>query len=122
MLVFKNNIYEPYNLSKPNIIGTPDANYNQLFNPRQFIEVALKEDKEILHNASVIKIRFITLLYLYLGDLPLNLFWLMAFWLLNVSFLNDLLLLPDRDVERRTSKSLEELVDTMVALYVAPPW
>ena len=48
MLVFKNNIYEPYNLSKPNIIGTPDANYNQLFNPRQFIEVALKEDKEIL--------------------------------------------------------------------------
>jgi len=48
MLVFKNNIYEPYNLSKPNIIGTPDANYNQLFDPRQFIEVALKEDKEIL--------------------------------------------------------------------------
>ena len=48
MLVFKNNIYEPYNLSKPNVIGTPDANYNQLFDPRQFIEVALKEDKEIL--------------------------------------------------------------------------
>ena len=48
MLVFKNNIYEPYNLSKPNVIGTPNANYNQLFNPRQFIEVALKEDKEIL--------------------------------------------------------------------------
>ena len=48
MLVFKNNIYEPYSLSKPNVIGTPDANYNQLFNPRQFIEVALKEDKEIL--------------------------------------------------------------------------
>jgi hypothetical protein len=48
MLVFKNNIYEPYNLSKPNVIGTPDANYNELFDPRQFIEVALQEDKEIL--------------------------------------------------------------------------
>ena len=48
MLVFKNNIYEPFNLNKPNIIGTPDANYNELFDPRQFIEVALKEDKEIL--------------------------------------------------------------------------
>ena len=48
MLVFKNNIYAPYNLSKPNVIGTPDANYNELFDPREFIEVALKEDKEIL--------------------------------------------------------------------------
>ena len=48
MLVFKNNIYESYNISKPNVIGTPDANYNQLFDPHQFIEVALKEDKEIL--------------------------------------------------------------------------
>ena len=48
MLVFKNNIYESYNLNKPNVTATPDAEYNQRFDPRRFIEVALAEDKEIL--------------------------------------------------------------------------
>ena len=48
MLVFKNNIYEPYNLNKPNVSVTPDADYNQRFDPRRFIEVALTEEKEIL--------------------------------------------------------------------------
>jgi hypothetical protein len=48
MLIFKNNIYEPYILNKPNIIVTPDADYNQRFDPRRFIEVALTEEKEIL--------------------------------------------------------------------------
>ena len=48
MLVFKNNIYEPYNLNKPNIVATPDADYNQRFDPLLFIEVALTEEKEIL--------------------------------------------------------------------------
>ena len=48
MLIFKNNIYEPYILDKPNIIVTPDADYNQRFDPRRFIEVALTEEKEIL--------------------------------------------------------------------------
>jgi len=48
MLVFKNNIYEPYNLNKPNVSVTPDVDYNQRFDPRRFIEVALTEEKEIL--------------------------------------------------------------------------
>ena len=48
MLILKNNIYEPYNLNKPNVIVTPDADYNQRFDPRRFIEVALTEEKEIL--------------------------------------------------------------------------
>ena len=48
MLVFKNNIYEPYCLNKPNVIATPDADYNQRFDPRQFIEITLTEEKEIL--------------------------------------------------------------------------
>ena len=48
MLIFKNNIYEPYISNKPNIIVTPDADYNQRFDPRRFIEVALTEEKEIL--------------------------------------------------------------------------
>ena len=48
MLILKNNIYEPYNLNKPNVSVTPDADYNQRFDPRRFIEVALTEEKEIL--------------------------------------------------------------------------
>ena len=48
MLILKNNIYEPYNLNKPNVSVTPDADYNQRFDPHRFIEVALTEEKEIL--------------------------------------------------------------------------
>ena len=48
MLILKNNIYEPYNLNKPNVSVTPDVDYNQRFDPRRFIEVALTEEKEIL--------------------------------------------------------------------------
>ncbi|MGK0180146.1 MAG: hypothetical protein ACI8PD_001952, partial [Nitrospinales bacterium] len=48
MLIFKNNIYEPYNFNKPNVVVTPNADYNQRFDPRRFIEVALTEEKEIL--------------------------------------------------------------------------
>ena len=48
MLIFKNNIYEPYNLNKPNVSVTPDADYNQRFDPRRFIEVAWMDEKEIL--------------------------------------------------------------------------
>ena len=49
MLIFKNNIYEPYNLNEPNVSVTPDEDYNQRFDPRRFIEVALTEEKEILY-------------------------------------------------------------------------
>jgi len=47
MLAFKNNIYEPFH-ANANVIATPDADYNQRFDPRRFIEVALIEEKDIM--------------------------------------------------------------------------
>ncbi|MBT5469459.1 MAG: hypothetical protein HOK41_02545 [Nitrospina sp.] len=48
MLVFKNNIYEPFNLNKPNVVVTPNAEYNERFDPHHFIQVALSEEEEIM--------------------------------------------------------------------------
>ena len=45
MLVFKNNIYEPYHSNNGNLVLTPNEDYNQRFDPRNLIQVALKEEK-----------------------------------------------------------------------------
>ena len=48
MLVFKNNIYEPYHSSYGNLVLTPNEDYNQRFDPRHLIQVALKEEKIVM--------------------------------------------------------------------------
>ena len=48
MLVFKNNIYEPYHSSNTNLVLTPNFDYNQRFDPRHLIKVALKEEKTVM--------------------------------------------------------------------------
>ncbi|MZH15286.1 MAG: hypothetical protein F3742_11015 [Nitrospinae bacterium] len=48
MLVFKNNIYEPFLSSNTNVVLTPDEDYNQRFNPLHLIQVALQEEKEVI--------------------------------------------------------------------------
>ena len=48
MLVFKNNIYEPYHSSNTNLVLTPNVDYNQRFDPRHLIKVALKEEKTVM--------------------------------------------------------------------------
>ena len=47
MLVFKNNIYEPFLSDVTNVTLTPDEDYNLLFDPLHLIQVALKEEKEV---------------------------------------------------------------------------
>ena len=48
MLVFKNNIYEPLCTNNPNVVITPNEDYNQRFNPLHLIKVALNEEKEVI--------------------------------------------------------------------------
>jgi hypothetical protein len=48
MLVFKNNIYEPLCTNNPNVVSTPNEDYNQRFNPFNLIKVALNEEKEVI--------------------------------------------------------------------------
>ena len=48
MLVLKNNIYEPLCINNPNVVITPNADYNQRFNPLHLIKVALNEEKEVI--------------------------------------------------------------------------
>jgi len=48
MLVFKNNIYEPYHSSNAKVVLTPNEEYNQRFDPRNLIKIALSEEKEIM--------------------------------------------------------------------------
>ena len=48
MLVFKNNIYEPYHSSNAHLVLTPNEDYNQRFDPRHLIQVALKEEKTVM--------------------------------------------------------------------------
>ena len=48
MLVFKNNIYEPFLSNNTNVILTPNEEYNLRFDPLHLIKVALKEETEII--------------------------------------------------------------------------
>ena len=48
MLVFKNNIYEPFLSNNTNVVLTPDEDYNQWFDPLHLIQTALKEEREII--------------------------------------------------------------------------
>ena len=48
MLVFKNNIYEPYHSSNASLVLTPNVDYNQRFDPRHLIKVALKEEEKVM--------------------------------------------------------------------------
>ncbi len=48
MLVFKNNIYEPYLSRNTNVVLTPNAEYNQRFDPRHLVQVAMSEEKEVM--------------------------------------------------------------------------
>lgn len=48
MLVFKNNIYEPYHSSNAKVVLTPNTEYNLRFDPHSLIQVALDEEKEIM--------------------------------------------------------------------------
>ena len=48
MLVFKNNIYEPYHSSNGNLVLTPNVDYNKRFDPRHLIKAALKEEKTVM--------------------------------------------------------------------------
>ena len=47
MLVFKNNIYEPFLSNNTNVTLTPDEDYNMQFDPLHLFQVALKEEKEV---------------------------------------------------------------------------
>tara|TARA_B100000686_G_scaffold259940_1_gene272529 strand:- start:779 stop:1399 length:621 start_codon:yes stop_codon:yes gene_type:complete len=49
MLVFKNNIYEPFLSNNTNVILTPDEDYNMRFDPLHLIQVGLKEEREIIY-------------------------------------------------------------------------
>ena len=49
MLVFKNNIYEPLRNNNPYVVITPNTDYNERFNPRHLIKVALHEEKEVIN-------------------------------------------------------------------------
>ena len=48
MLVFKNNIYETFGTNNPNVVITPNTDYNERFNPHHLIKVALHEEKEVI--------------------------------------------------------------------------
>ena len=48
MLVFKNNIYEPLRTNNPNVVITPNTDYNERFDPHHLIKVALHEEKEVI--------------------------------------------------------------------------
>ena len=48
MLVFKNNIYESLGANNPNVVITPNTDYNERFNPHHLIKVALYEEKEVI--------------------------------------------------------------------------
>ena len=49
MLVFKNNIYESFLSSNTNVVLTPNEEYNLWFDPFHLIQVALKEEREIIY-------------------------------------------------------------------------
>ena len=48
MLVFKNNIYEPFLSNNANVTLTPDEDFNMGFDPLHLFQVALKEEKEVI--------------------------------------------------------------------------
>ena len=48
MLVFKNNIYEPFLSNNTNVDLTPDEDYNLRFDPLHLIQTALKEEREVI--------------------------------------------------------------------------
>ena len=48
MLVFKNNIYEPFLSNNTNVTLTPDEDYNMRFDSLHLIQVALKEEREVI--------------------------------------------------------------------------
>ena len=48
MLVFKNNIYEPFLSNNTRFVLTPDEDYNLQFDPLHLIQVALKKEREVI--------------------------------------------------------------------------
>ena len=48
MLVFKNNIYEPFLSNNTNVILTPNEDYNIQFDPLHLLQVALNEEREVI--------------------------------------------------------------------------